>query len=115
MHTVTFAREGIRIDVADGETVREAAKRCGVRLYSGIFRLINCHGLGRCGECRVKVTDGLENLTQPTELERSFKRPSSSRDRGTFGIYEDDGERLPCQSRVRGDVTVWTRLRDGAP
>lgn len=113
MPTVRFAREGITIEVSAGTTVRQAARRCGVGLYSHLFKLINCFGFGYCGECRVTVLEGAENLTVPTDKERAFKRPSKERHRGTFGIYESEGERLPCQAEVLGDVTVWTRPREG--
>ena len=115
MHIVKFAREGITVEVPHGTTLRKAAARCNIRLYSHVFRFLNCQGFGRCGECRVIVMEGTDSLSQASEHERSFKRPSSSRDRGTFGIYEEDGERLPCQAYVLGNVTVWTRPRDGGP
>ena len=115
MPIVTFAREGITIDVPTGTSLREAAERCGVRLYTGLFRVINCYGHGLCGECRVVVMDGAENLTHPTEREKTFTRPSRERHLGKCGIYETEGERLPCQADISGPVTVWTRLRAGRP
>lgn len=115
MHTVHFEREKIQIRVEDGATLRDAAGRCGVRLYSSVFRFLNCFGFGRCGECRVIVTEGGECLSPITELERAFARPRQSRHKGKFGIYAEDGERLPCQARVGGDVSVWSRPRDGGP
>ncbi len=59
------------------------------------------------------VLDGTEQLSPVTEKERGFKRPSKESHKGTFGVYEEDGERLPCQAEVYGPVTVWTRPRDG--
>ncbi|MBT9555293.1 MAG: (2Fe-2S)-binding protein [Myxococcales bacterium] len=115
MPIVTFERERVTVEVAAGTTLREAARRCGVSLYSHVFKLINCYGNGLCGECRVIVTEGHDHLTTPTDEERSFKRPSASRHHGAFGIYESEGERLPCQAVVTGDVAVWTRPRDGGP
>ncbi len=115
MPVVTFARESITITVPVGTTLRQAAMRCGVQLYSHIFRVINCLGFGRCGECRVIVMEGGNALSPVTSKELEFKRPRSSRHRGAFGIYVDDCERLPCQAEVRGDVVVWTRPRNGGP
>ena len=115
MHTVRFVREGVTIEVEPGTSIRQAAKRCGMQLYSHVFRLINCYGFGLCGECRVIVVDGMDNLSPVTEREKTFKRPSRSRHKGTFGVYVDEGERLACQARVYGDVTVWTRPRSGRP
>ncbi len=67
MPVVSFAREGISIEVPKGTTLRQAARRCGINLYSHVFRLINCWGTGRCGECRVIVTEGWENLSGVTD------------------------------------------------
>lgn len=113
MPVVKFEREKVTVEVPTGTTLREAASRCGVSLYSHVFKLINCYGHGLCGECRVIVTRGREHLSPVTDAERSFKRPSASRARGAYGIDEAAGERLPCQTTVRGDVAVWTRPRDG--
>ncbi len=115
MPIVTFAREHITIDVPSGTTVREAAKQCGIELYSHVFKVINCYGFGLCGECRVIVTDGAERLSTPSAKEFGWLRPRKERHLGPRGIYTSEGERLPCQAQVLGPVTVWTRPRDGRP
>ncbi len=46
MPRVTFAGDGREADVPVGASIRQAAKAAGVCLYSGIFKLDNCHGLG---------------------------------------------------------------------
>ncbi len=110
MPTVSFVREGIRIEVGPGTTLRKAASHAGVRLYVGVFRLLNCHGRGRCGKCRLRVDEGGDNLSKVTAKERSLGRPRCGRHRGNHGIDESGHERLACQARVWGDVRVWTRL-----
>ena len=112
MAKVHFLREGISVEVPPNTTIRQAASKVRILLYTGVFRFINCHGLGFCGECRVRVVKGWENLSLPTAQEKQFKRPSKERHKGVRGIYEDEFERLPCQARVQGEVEVLTRLRE---
>ncbi|MES3039250.1 MAG: 2Fe-2S iron-sulfur cluster-binding protein [Bdellovibrionota bacterium] len=56
----------------------------------------SCGGNGTCGTCKVKVIEGAENLTGPTELEIEFRA-----DRG-FGA----DERLSCQAHCDGPVRL---------
>lgn len=64
-----------------------------------IPHLHECGGNGRCTTCRVRVLEGAQNLTPPTEAEASL-----AKSRGW-----DETTRLACQARVTGDVSV-TRL-----
>lgn len=50
-----------------------------------------------CGICLVKVTEGLENLSPPTFSERDFLK----------AMHADPDERLACQCRINGNVTVF--------
>lgn len=49
-----------------------------------------------CGICIFRVTDGFENLSEPGPAEKDFLK--------AMGAGND--ERLACQCRVLGDVTV---------
>jgi ferredoxin len=112
---VRFSHEGIELTVPVGTTLREAARIGGASLYSGIFRVDNCRGHGLCGECRVFVLAGAERLTEETSREQRAGRPRGRRDavrRGNDGRLH---ERLACQTEILGDVSVWTRARDGHP
>lgn len=115
MPEVHFARQGIKVQVPMGTSIREAAKRIKLPLEAGVFRLINCYGHGVCGECCVIVMEGAENLTPVTEGEETYKRPRNLRQQTGFGLVQEDGERLACQARVLGDVKVWTHRRKGLP
>ncbi|MCB0368726.1 MAG: (2Fe-2S)-binding protein [Bdellovibrionales bacterium] len=55
-----------------------------------------CKGVPSCGECRVKVVDGENNVNPPTRAELNIL--------GTN--YFLDGRRLSCQLRCFGDVTI---------
>jgi ferredoxin len=49
-----------------------------------------------CGICIVEVTAGAENLSPPTEAEADFLK----------AMHADAFERLACQCRVFGDVSL---------
>lgn len=110
MPRVTFAGDGKEADVPVGATIKQAARAAGVCLYSGIYKLDNCHGFGLCGECRVSVLEGEDRLTEPGLRERWAGRPRGRRDAVRRG--NDAGERLACQALVLGDVVVKPRLRE---
>jgi len=75
------------IEVREGETVFDACRRGGIMIQSA------CGGVGSCTKCVVRVTDGpappsvhaKRNLT-PGEIEQGY--------------------RLSCQLKVRGEMTV---------
>ena len=81
--------------VPPGANLRESLLGAGVTLYAFLPALLNCRGRGLCGTCRVKVTEGEENLTPRTahEMKKLKKRPDL---------------RLACQVAVRGDCKVLT-------
>ena len=58
MPKVTFVNEKQEIEVPAGANLRQEARKAGVQLYKGPFRLLNCHGLGLCGTCLVLVKKG---------------------------------------------------------
>ena len=51
---------------------------------------------GACGACMVKVLEGRENLSKMEESEQDFLETMAA----------EDDERLACQCRVLGDVTL---------
>ena len=66
-----------------------------VSIANKIAHWRECGGNGRCSTCRIRVLDGLANLTPRTEAEN---RMAESREFGP-------AIRLACQTRVLGDVT----------
>lgn len=86
---------GREIQVAPGANLRESLLDAGVTVYPFVNALLNCHGRGLCGTCRVKVTAGEENLTSRTAAEeRKLKNRKDLR--------------LSCQIAVRGDCAITT-------
>lgn len=55
-----------------------------------------CKGVPSCGECRIKIVDGENNVNPPSRVEQNIL--------GTN--YFLDGRRLSCQVRCFGDITV---------
>lgn len=88
MPNVTFTNWNRSIRSGALANVRTIAKLAGLSLYNGAARMFNCHGMGTCGTCRVKVEpEGA--LTPPTFFERMH---------GCTGPM-----RLACQAQIASD------------
>lgn len=103
MPTITFTNEKKEIQVPDGANLRQEALAAGVSLYPGVHRVVNCHGLGQCGSCRVLITKGMEN-TSPKGLLESARLAVS-----LAYIGNEQTMRLACQTKVHGDIAVETK------
>jgi ferredoxin len=90
-------REGKKILCHEGDNVRKVLLRHGVKLYRGIYRLINCRGSGFCGSCRVQVEPALH----VAELERTPVERQK--------LEDAPGWRLACQIHAMRDLVVWTQ------
>jgi len=89
-HTVTFEPDGRGADVRPGATLLEASRRAGVSIRT------RCGGIAGCLMCKVHVTkDQAEQLTPPTQAEIR-----------KLGSLLEEGVRLSCQARTKGDVVV---------
>ena len=91
MPKVRFVREKIEIEIADGQTILQAAKKAGAPEGD------RCGGVCACSTCHVYVTKGFANTSELEDeefdiLDKAFDvRPSS---------------RLGCQAKVHGDIEV---------
>jgi ferredoxin len=103
MPTITFSREKKTVECAQGSNLREVAMAHGIQLYPGIKSTFNCHGFAQCGECRVHVTRGMDDLGPKTFLEKIRIGVS------WFKFGHEHEVRLACQTRVDGDVEVLTQ------
>ena len=65
-------------------------------LQSGLALGQSCDGIALCGFCRVRVLDGLENLTLA----------GSEEEKVLAAEHTDSDERLACCARIHGPVTV---------
>ena len=61
---VTITINGSTTEAAPGVSLFDCAGRLGIRVPT------SCHKQGKCKECMVEVTEGLERLSLPSEAER---------------------------------------------
>lgn len=87
MPKVRFAPAGREVEAAEGWTILEAARACGVEIN------IPCGGQGRCGRCAVIVADGDGHVRRRSTMRLSAADIAA-------------GYALACQSLVLGDLTV---------
>jgi len=92
MHRVTFENaEGTwETDVPKDTSLLDAARRCDAPVQT------LCNGIGACVQCKVRIIENPENLSVPETLERDL----------IGNIFHITKERLGCQAKVLGDVTV---------
>jgi ferredoxin len=125
MPIVRFVKEKKEIEVREGENLRTAAIRAGVNLYSsgtGFFasvrkNVLNCHGWGQCGFCRVLIIKG-QNRVSPMGIREKarFRCPVPTPITPlAFDplpclayIGNEDQMRLACCTTVHGDIDVET-------
>lgn len=80
------------------DSILTLARRQGIPLWS------ECGGKARCTTCRVRILDGVENVSPRTEAEERLA-----------GLRNwDRSIRLACQTRVTGDVTLERLIRIGS-
>ena len=110
MAIIKFVNEKKEIQVPDGSNLRKEALRAGVGLYPGINKVLNCHGFGHCGSCRVLITKGMENANPVTMSEKlKFKVPVPDPMPSMAYIGNENTMRLACQTKVNGDLEVQTQ------
>jgi ferredoxin len=107
MPTVHFVKEKKKVEVPEGANLRREALKAGVPLYAGPHKYFNCRGLGQCASCRVRITQGTENVSKQGLYERLrlLLGPITFFAR----IGNEDQLRLSCQTKVHGDCEVETQ------
>jgi ferredoxin len=124
MPIVKFTKENKEIEVPRGANLRKEAIKAGINVHQGmngfgaaINKIVNCHGLGQCGTCRVLITKGAENASPMGVLEKVRFRcpvPTPITPGGLDPlpcmafIGHEDTMRLACRTRVLGDMEVET-------
>lgn len=117
MPVVKFVKENKQVEVADGTSIRNAARQAGINTNQGvngigasINKFANCFGMGVCGTCRVKVVRGMERTSPMTIREKfKFKTPFGPDPIPCLAfIGNEDTMRLACVTKVHGDIEVET-------
>ena len=97
MANIKFLKEDREVIAADGANLRFKALENGIDIYTFMGKMMNCGGYGQCGTCIVEIVEGMENLSERTEVEnRKLKK-------------KPDTYRLACQTLVYGPVSVNTK------
>lgn len=116
MPIVKFIKEKKEIEVPRGANLRKEAIKAGINVHQGvngfgasINKVFNCHGLGQCGTCRVKIVKGMDNTSPMGVIEKiRFKVPFPDPLPSLAYIGNEDTMRLACQTLVTGDMEVET-------
>lgn len=86
---ITFQDIGLTVTVPVGTRVIEISEKVGAGIVYG------CRECD-CGDCMMRVVEGLENLSEPSVLEQKV----------LLETMAGRGYRLACQAQVLGNVTV---------
>lgn len=116
MPIVNFVNEKKQVEVPEGANLRQEALKAGVKLYNGLNgygaalnEIVNCHGFGHCGTCRVLIAKGMENTNSLSPMEKlTFKYNPLTPALFAY-IGNEDKMRLACCTKVKGDIDVVTR------
>jgi ferredoxin len=95
MPEFTIKYKGKILRVPQGSNLRRALLNAKLSPYKGAARHLNCHGLGSCGTCAVKITGKVSPLTIMEKWRLGFPPHKRS-----------SGLRLACQVKVQGDLIV---------
>jgi len=124
MPVIKFIKEKKEIEVPVGANLREEAIKAGVNVHQGLNglgaslnKIINCHGWGQCGTCRVRIASGMENTSKMGMVEKTRFRvpvPTPITPGGLDPlpclafVGNEETMRLSCQVTVHGDIEVET-------
>jgi len=86
---ITFSDIGKTVQVRAGTRVIEVSEKVGAGIIYGCRE-------GDCGTCMMEVTEGWNNLSEPSVLEEKVLKENMAGRR----------HRLSCQAQVLGDCTV---------
>lgn len=91
MPILTRLRQAQNLQVPDGANLMTALQEAGVPVAS------SCGGEAVCGKCVLKVIQGNENLSKPTDDELFLLEKENLLGKDL---------RVSCQCQVHGDLTV---------
>jgi ferredoxin len=89
---IEFIPMGKTAELKRGDTIAEVIERSGVAFAE------RCNGTGSCGNCRIRILQGINMLSKPTTEEKGVMK--------RFQFRKD--ERVACQTYARGDLKVTT-------
>src|SRR6516225_1440607 len=102
---VTLTVNGQRVEAPAGVSIFTAAAQAGVRVPT------SCVTQGRCKECVVEITRGMDLLTPPTESERHLDARTRFRLSCQSLVAADTGE-IECHTMRRGQMRIERKALD---
>jgi ferredoxin len=90
MPKITVQPLNLEIECQEGEVLLAVLKRHGVVIKTG------CGGVASCAECILKIVEGEKNISEPDFTETRL----------IGNVFFMTKERLSCQTKVTGDVTI---------
>jgi ferredoxin len=90
MFKLTILPNNEIIEVSGAETLLATLKTYGYEMKS------SCGGCASCGDCVIKIKEGEKNLSDSTFEERRL----------LGSVFHITKERLSCQTRINGAVTI---------
>ena len=99
MLEIEFVKQKRTIQAAEGETIREAAIRNKLSIYSHIFKILNCRGRGLCRSCVMEVISG--NTEPRNEIEDQQLAEK---------LRKNPKLRLACQVKVSDNLVIKTHV-----
>jgi ferredoxin len=90
MPKVTFQPSGLVIEVPEGTTLFQCAKRAGLPIAA------SCDEVFVCGKCNLKVLEGEKNLSPQTGKEKVLLKSQG----------RSESDRVSCVTLVLGNCTV---------
>lgn len=91
MPSVTYLPEGTKVEVPDGTSILEAARKCGAPVGSA------CGGVLACSTCHCYVVKGLDSLGDREDAEEDILDKA-------FDVRPVS--RLGCQAKLAGEDVV---------
>ena len=98
-YPVTIWPEGNVIEMNGSDSLLEQLKKHDLNIKSA------CGGCASCGQCMVVITSGSENLNEPSFEEKQL----------IGNVFHITKERLACQTKVQGAVTVDISIHKDLP
>ncbi|HEU4890485.1 MAG TPA: ASKHA domain-containing protein [Vicinamibacterales bacterium] len=99
---VTLRVNGLSVPAPAGLSLFSAAEQAGVRVPT------SCVTLGKCKECVVEITQGMELLTPPTEFEKHLDARARFRLSCQCRVAAETGE-VECHTMRRGQMRIERR------
>lgn len=89
-HKVKITPQGVELNVAEGEDLLTALRKADIYVKS------SCGGHASCSDCLIKITEGFDNLNEPSFDETKL----------IGNVFHITKERLCCQTMVSGPIEI---------